>query len=67
MALRTLGFDVNPGGTRLFIVQIFSLVLASLACSLRVYVRVFMVRKALVEDFMMLAAVVSCCFQSLYY
>ncbi|KAK6843187.1 hypothetical protein PG987_004047 [Apiospora arundinis] len=57
MAPRTLGYDVNPAGTRLFIVQTVSLVLATLACALRVYVRVFMVRKLLVEDWMMLAAV----------
>ncbi|KAK8055260.1 hypothetical protein PG993_000487 [Apiospora rasikravindrae] len=57
MAPRTLGFDVNPAGTRLFVVQMVALVLASLACYLRVYVRAFMVRKVLVEDWMMLAAV----------
>ncbi|KAK8050368.1 hypothetical protein PG994_012098 [Apiospora phragmitis] len=57
MAPRTLGFDVNPAGTRLFIVQMVSLALACLACVLRVYVRIFMVRKVLVEDWMMLAAV----------
>ncbi|KAK7969905.1 hypothetical protein PG988_008978 [Apiospora saccharicola] len=57
MAPRTLGYDVNPAGTRLFIVQVFALVLASLACCLRMYVRVFMVRKILMEDWMMLAAV----------
>ena len=59
MAPRTLGYDVNPAGTRLFIAQVFALVLASLACCLRMYVRVFMVRKILMEDWMMLAAVVS--------
>ena len=59
MAPRTLGFDVNPGGTRFFIIQTCSLVLASLACSLRAYVRVIMVRKILAEDYMMLAATVS--------
>ncbi|KAK7951134.1 uncharacterized protein PG986_006862 [Apiospora aurea] len=56
MAPRTLGFDVNPAGTRLFIVQMVALVLASLACCLRVYVRAFMVRKMLMEDWMMLVA-----------
>ncbi|KAK8088242.1 hypothetical protein PG997_003203 [Apiospora hydei] len=56
MAPRTLGFDVNPAGTRLFIVQMVALALASLACYLRVYVRAFMVRKMLMEDWMMLTA-----------
>jgi hypothetical protein len=53
-----LGFDVNPGGTRLIIGQIVFLVLAWILCLLRVYVKFFLTKKLLWDDWLMFAALV---------
>ncbi|CAJ2513853.1 Uu.00g019720.m01.CDS01 [Anthostomella pinea] len=57
MALsRNLGFDVNPAGTNLFIVQVLFLILTWIASALRAYVKVLIVGKISIDDYLMLAA-----------
>lgn len=56
---QNLGFDVNPDGTRLVILQIVFLVLAWVICLLRLYVKVFMQRRVLSDDWFMFASLVS--------
>lgn len=55
---RNLGFDVNPGGTRLVISQGVSLALAWLVCLLRAHVKLFMIKKVRADDWLMLIALV---------
>ncbi|KAI0125778.1 integral membrane protein [Xylariales sp. AK1849] len=56
MADGNLGFDVNPGGTRLVIGQVVFLGLAWIVCILRAHVKVSMIRKISLDDWLMLAA-----------
>ncbi|ORY66332.1 uncharacterized protein BCR38DRAFT_389901 [Pseudomassariella vexata] len=57
MEHRNLGFDVNPDGTRLFIVQAVFLVLVWIVSLLRAQVKVFIIKKVMVDDWIMLVAV----------
>lgn len=59
MASNNLGFDTNPHGTELVVVQTTFLILSWIVCVLRGYVRVFLIRKVALEDWFMLAALVS--------
>ncbi|KAH8675873.1 hypothetical protein BX600DRAFT_432419 [Xylariales sp. PMI_506] len=56
MASGNLGFDVNPNGTRLVILQVVFLVLAWIVCSLRAYVKIFITRKIMADDWIMFLA-----------
>jgi hypothetical protein len=58
MAGRNLGFDVNPNGTKLVISQLVFLFLAWIVSFLRAYVKIFMTKRVLFEDWLMLAALV---------
>ncbi|ETS87520.1 hypothetical protein PFICI_01348 [Pestalotiopsis fici W106-1] len=53
---QNIGFDVNPGGTRLVIGQIVFLVLAWIVCLLRLYVKAFMQKRVLSDDWFMFAS-----------
>ncbi|KAK6078740.1 integral membrane protein [Seiridium cupressi] len=55
---RNIGFDVNPGGTRLVIAQLVFLFLAWLVCLLRAHVKIFMTKKILPDDWLMLVSLV---------
>lgn len=59
MASNNLGFDINPHGTELVVVQTTFLILSWIVCVLRGYVRVFLIRKIALEDWFMLVALVS--------
>ncbi|KAI1841693.1 hypothetical protein JX265_006242 [Neoarthrinium moseri] len=54
MSNRNLGFDVNPGGTRLVIGQLVFLFFAWIVCSMRAYVKLLMTRNVLIDDWLML-------------
>ena len=56
---RSLGYDVNPGGTQLFAVQIAFLGLAWISILLRGYVRVYMLKHVSLDDYLMFVSVVS--------
>ncbi|KAI1432812.1 hypothetical protein GGR50DRAFT_559917 [Xylaria sp. CBS 124048] len=56
MATDNLGFDVNPSGTNLFILQVAFLAFAWFAALLRAYVKLVMLRKVTVDDYLMLLA-----------
>lgn len=58
MAGNNLGFDINPHGTELVVVQTTFLILSWIVCVLRGYVRVFLIRKITLEDWLMLVALV---------
>jgi hypothetical protein len=61
MAEGNLGFDVNPGGTRLVIAQLVFLVLAWMVSLLRAHVKLFMNRSVTIDDWLMLVALVRYC------
>ncbi|EMR70993.1 putative integral membrane protein [Eutypa lata UCREL1] len=56
MISSNIGFDVNSGGTKLFIVQLVFLLVAWIISLLRVYVKLFMIRKVSPDDYWMLTA-----------
>lgn len=56
---QNLGFDVNPGGTRLVIGQVVFVFVAWVVCLLRAYVKFFMQRRVLLDDWFMFASLVS--------
>ncbi|KAI8950945.1 hypothetical protein F4801DRAFT_578877 [Xylaria longipes] len=51
-----LGFDVNAPGTSLFIIQLVFLVLAWATSFMRAFVKIVLLRKATVDDYVMLLA-----------
>ncbi|KAI0390927.1 hypothetical protein F5Y17DRAFT_35533 [Xylariaceae sp. FL0594] len=53
---RNLGFDVNAPGTILLIIQTVFLALAWVASSMRAYVKLVLLRKVLIDDYLMLVA-----------
>ncbi|KAJ8132364.1 hypothetical protein O1611_g1262 [Lasiodiplodia mahajangana] len=55
-AERTLGFDVNAPGTSVFIIQVVFLALAWITSLMRAFVKLVLLRKALVDDYLMLVA-----------
>ena len=52
-------FEDNPGGQRLFIVQLASVILGWIFSLLRAYVKIFMIKKITPDDYLMLMAMVS--------
>jgi hypothetical protein len=52
--------NANPRGLALFIVQLVFLVLALVFFLLRCYVKVFMLKKVTLDDWLMAVAVVGC-------
>ena len=52
-------FTDNPGGQRLFAVQLGSIILGWIFGLLRAYVKIFMIKKVTVDDYMMFVAIVS--------
>lgn len=57
MNRRSLGFDVNPLGTAIFIVQVVFLALAWITFLIRAFVKVALLRKVQIDDYIMLLAV----------
>ncbi|KAI0458665.1 hypothetical protein F5B21DRAFT_401549 [Xylaria acuta] len=55
-AERNLGFDVNAPGTSLFVIQLVFLVLAWATSFMRAFVKVVLLRKATIDDYVMLLA-----------
>lgn len=55
---QNLGFDVNPGGTRLVIGQVVFVFVAWVVCLLRAYVKFFMQRRVLLDDWFMFASLI---------
>lgn len=53
-----LGFATNPAGTSLFIFQIVFLALAWVASLMRAFVKLVLLRKATIDDYLMLLALV---------
>ncbi|KAI0406066.1 hypothetical protein F4802DRAFT_115243 [Xylaria palmicola] len=53
---RNLGFDVNAPGTSIFIVQVVFLALAWITALLRAFVKAVLLRRALIDDYVMLFA-----------
>lgn len=58
MERRSLGFDVNPLGTAIFIVQVVFLALAWITFLIRAFVKVALLKKVQIDDYVMLLAVV---------
>lgn len=58
MASNNLGFDINPHGTELVVVQTTFLIMSWIVCVLRGYVKIFLIRKITLEDWLMLVALV---------
>jgi len=52
-------FEKNPGGERLFAVQLAFMLLGWIFIFLRAYVKIFMIKKVTVDDYMMFTAMVS--------
>ncbi|KAI1126109.1 hypothetical protein F5Y10DRAFT_217841 [Nemania abortiva] len=53
---RTLGFDVNAPGTSIFVIQVVFLALAWITALMRAFVKLVLLRKALIDDYVMLLA-----------
>ncbi|KAJ2990740.1 hypothetical protein NUW58_g2800 [Xylaria curta] len=53
---RNLGFDVNPLGTNLFIIQVVFLALAWITSLMRGFVKLVLLRKVTIDDYLMLLA-----------
>ncbi|KAH8167129.1 hypothetical protein CIB48_g1137 [Xylaria polymorpha] len=53
---RNLGFDVNAPGTSLFIIQLVFLALAWITSLMRAFVKIVLLRKATLDDYVMLLA-----------
>jgi hypothetical protein len=53
-----MGLQDNPGGARLFYVQLVFLILAWIFVLLRAYVKIFMLKKVTVDDYIMFTAMV---------
>ncbi|KAI0525986.1 hypothetical protein F5B22DRAFT_642143 [Xylaria bambusicola] len=51
-----LGFDVNPAGTSLFIFQVIFLALAWMASLVRAFVKLVLLKKVSIDDYLMLLA-----------
>lgn len=56
MSSSNLGYDSNPGGTKLVIVQLTFLGLAWIVGLLRAYVKIFLIKKVTLDDWLMLTA-----------
>ncbi|KAI1755164.1 hypothetical protein F4782DRAFT_527888 [Xylaria castorea] len=59
MPERNLGFDVNAPGTSLFIIQLVFLILAWATSFMRAFVKIVLLRKATIDDYIMLLALLS--------
>ncbi|KAI0544860.1 hypothetical protein F4679DRAFT_506497 [Xylaria curta] len=59
MAERNLGFDVNAPGTSLFIIQVVFLALAWITSFMRAFVKIVLLRKTTIDDYIMLLALLS--------
>jgi uncharacterized membrane protein len=55
---RYLGFDVNAPGTSVFIIQIVFLALVWITSLMRAFVKLVLLRKILIDDYVMLLALV---------
>ncbi|KAI8629453.1 hypothetical protein F5Y19DRAFT_82829 [Xylariaceae sp. FL1651] len=53
---RNLGFDVNAPGTAVFIIQLIFLALAWIASLMRAFVKIVLLRKVTLDDYLMLIA-----------
>ncbi|KAI0543045.1 hypothetical protein GGR58DRAFT_519249 [Xylaria digitata] len=53
---RNLGFDVNAPGTSLFVLQLIFLVLAWVTSLMRAFVKLVILRKVTIDDYLMLVA-----------
>lgn len=53
-----IGFDINTGGTKLFVIQLVFLLAAWVTLLLRSYVKICMIKKVTPDDYWMLAALV---------
>jgi len=52
-------FDNNPGGLRLFVIQLVFLILSWIFALLRGWVKIFLIKKVTLDDCLMFAATVS--------
>ncbi|KAI0196115.1 hypothetical protein EV127DRAFT_477035 [Xylaria flabelliformis] len=59
MGERNLGFDVNAPGTSLFIIQLVFLVLAWTTSFMRAFVKIVLLGKTTIDDYIMLLALLS--------
>ena len=59
LATRAIGYDINPGGTHLFALQVSFLVLAWISVVFRGYVRLYILKQVSSDDYLMFASVVS--------
>ncbi len=55
---RNLGFDVNAPGTTLFTLQVIFLALAWLASLMRAFVKLVLLKKVSIDDYLMLLSLV---------
>jgi hypothetical protein len=55
---RALGYGVNPRGTQLFAVMLTFVVVAWVFIGLRLYVRIIMIKKMAIDDWLMIFSVV---------
>jgi len=55
---RNLGFDVNASGTALFIIQAVFLALAWITSFMRAFVKLVLLKKVSIDDYLMLVALV---------
>ncbi|KAI3332015.1 hypothetical protein HD806DRAFT_177726 [Xylariaceae sp. AK1471] len=53
---RKLGFDVNAPGTTVFVIQVIFLVLAWITSLMRAFVKLVLLRRATIDDYLMLIA-----------
>ena len=51
-------FDKNPGGERLFAIQLVFLLLGCIFGLLRAYVKIVMIKKVTIDDYLMFVAIV---------
>lgn len=58
MFSNNIGYDVNPRGTDLFVVQLVFLLMAWIISTMRGYVKLHMVKSVTPDDYWMLAALV---------
>jgi hypothetical protein len=55
---KNLGFDVNASGTALFIIQAVFLALAWIASFMRAFVKLVLLKKVSIDDYLMLVGLV---------
>lgn len=55
---RNLGFDVNAPGTSVFIIQVVLLAFVWITSLMRAFVKLVLLRKVLIDDYVMLLALV---------